>query len=59
VHHRTIQINHQPDATIFPVYYPEKIVASPHHTTPLQKWLSERASMLRNTNTEPLPVLMS
>jgi hypothetical protein len=23
VHHRTIQINHQPDATIFSVYYPD------------------------------------
>jgi len=23
VHHRTIQINHQPDATIFPVYFPD------------------------------------
>jgi hypothetical protein len=23
VYHRTIQLNHQPDATIFPVYYPE------------------------------------
>ena len=23
VHHRTIQINHQPDATNFPVYYPD------------------------------------
>jgi hypothetical protein len=23
VHHRTIQINHQPDATVFSVYYPD------------------------------------
>ena len=23
MHHRTVQINHQPDATVFPVYYPD------------------------------------
>ena len=23
MHHRTIQINHQPDATVYPVYYPD------------------------------------
>jgi hypothetical protein len=30
VHHRTIQINHQPDATVFSVYYPVYLFTAQH-----------------------------